>query len=186
MCPGLQYGDPVILVATEEHRIRFIEAIEARGIDAVAARREGRLVDLDAAETLSRFMAGNSPDPELFEQVIGGLVGSTANGTGKLRIYGEMVALLWDEGNRAAALQLENLWNNLSSVHPFTLLCAYPLSSINLGPNTAPFRGICSTHSSVRLRFNRAPALEPDLESEDPISEVEPETLPRSKTSATS
>lgn len=83
-----------------------------------------------------------------------GLVASAGNGNPNLRIYGEMVALLWDEGRRDAALELENLWNHLASRHRFTLLCAYPLASIQWGPDTAPFRGICSSHSSVRVRFS--------------------------------
>ena len=64
-----------------------------------------------------------------------------------------MVALLWDESNREAAIALENLRNDLSEREPYTLLCAYPLSSMEWGPNNGPFREICSTHSSVRLRF---------------------------------
>lgn len=156
--PALKAGDPVIIVATEDHRRRFVEALEAQGIDVESARRRGRFVALDAAETLTRFMAGNFPDRTRFDEVVGGLVRSTGQGSPRLRIYGEMVALLWEEGNRSAALRLESLWNNLSGSHAFTLLCAYPLSSINLGPDTAPFRGICSTHSNVRLRFDLPPA----------------------------
>ena len=37
--------------------------------------------------------------------------------------FGEMVALLWAEGNHAAAIRLEELWNDLQKVaFIFTLL----------------------------------------------------------------
>ena len=38
-----------------------------------------------------------------------------------------MVAVLWKEGNFVAALQLEELWNELQRRTPFSLFCAYPL-----------------------------------------------------------
>lgn len=167
--PAVQDGEPVILVATPAHRAAFVEELETYGHDIESARRNNLFVDLDAAETLGRFMVDGCPDPELFDRVVGGLVESTGRGSSRLRVYGEMVALLWEEGNQEGALRLESLWNNLSEHHPFTLLCAYPLSSIEWSPDTAGFRGICSTHSSVRIRF-AAPLTKPEV--------VEPAPLP--------
>ncbi|CAN5775640.1 hypothetical protein BH23ACT12_BH23ACT12_22200 [soil metagenome] len=168
--PAVQEFDPVILVATPPHCAAFIEALQARGLDVDAARRRNLFVDLDAVETLSKFMVGAHPDPSRFEQVFGGLVSSTGKGSNKLRIHGEMVALLWDQGHRNGALLLENLWNNLSNNHPFSLLCAYPLSSIEWGPDSASFRGICATHSSVRLRF-AAPQVHKRIERDEAQSD---------------
>ena len=37
-----------------------------------------------------------------------------------------MVALLWHQGNVAAAIELETLWNDLAEDRRFSLLCAYP------------------------------------------------------------
>lgn len=45
---------------------------------------------------------------------------------GAVRAYGEMVALLWDEGNATGALRLEELWDELQRETEFSLLCAYP------------------------------------------------------------
>ncbi len=151
--PALLAGDPVILVATPAHRAAFITALEALGVDVQESRHSRRFVELDAADTLSRFMVNGMPDAGLFDQVVGGLVRTTADRNPRMRIYGEMVALLWDEGNREAAIALENLWNDLSERERYTLLCAYPLSSMEWGPNNTPFREICSTHSAVRVRF---------------------------------
>lgn len=151
--PALLAGDPVILVATPGHRSAFVAALEASGVGVQEARHSGRFVDLDAAETLSRFMVDGAPDPDRFDRVVGGLVRSSGRRNPRMRIYGEMVALLWDEDNRVAAIALENMWNALSERELYTLLCAYPLSSMEWGPDNAPFREICSTHSSVRVRF---------------------------------
>jgi len=37
------------------------------------------------------------------------------------------VALLTGDGNHAGAGRLEALWNGLRQIHPFVLLCVYPI-----------------------------------------------------------
>jgi hypothetical protein len=60
-----------------------------------------------------------------------------------------MVALLWSQGNREAAIGLEQLWNDLAKRLPFSLLCAYPIKSFGRESDDAPFRTICGAHSHV-------------------------------------
>src|SRR5688572_27557102 len=101
LAPALGGGGVAVIVATPEHRRSFTVALCAADLDVAAARRAGRLVELDARETLSRFMVDTSPDPGLFEEVIGGLLATMPAMSGDLFVYGEMVALLWDDGNGA-------------------------------------------------------------------------------------
>jgi PAS domain S-box-containing protein len=60
-----------------------------------------------------------------------------------------MVALLWKEGNSAAAIRLEQHWNNLSRSHAFCLFCAYPMNGFQGAANGEPFVHICHEHSRV-------------------------------------
>ena len=66
-----------------------------------------------------------------------------------MRGYGEMVALLWEDGNIPAALALEDLWNELAATHEFALLCAYPLSAFTDDATAAAFERVCDQHSTV-------------------------------------
>src|SRR3954452_2659103 len=91
---GLVGGEPVIVIATEEHRDAFAGALAERGLDTVEAEASGDLVMLDAREALNSFMAGATIDPERFETIIGGLIGRTARGRQQCRAYGEMVDLM--------------------------------------------------------------------------------------------
>lgn len=166
--PALRAGDPVLLVATPAHSAAFIHALEARGLNIQLAREQGLLIVLDAVETLDKISVDSFPDSARFDSVIGGLVASTGRPPHKLRIYGEMVALLWDGGNKLAALHLERLWNDLSDTHSFALLCSYPLAGLDWGPGSRGFDGICSAHSSVRMRFD---APQPDPASRPAESE---------------
>src|SRR5688500_6745673 len=103
--PALSGSDAAIVIATAAHRALFAAALEAEGIAVDAELESGRLVMLDAADTLDLFMSGDMPDPERFERVIGGVI-DAAGGARHVRAYGEMVALLWDAGQVHAAIAL--------------------------------------------------------------------------------
>jgi hypothetical protein len=92
---------------------------------------QGLYVPLDAAETSSKFMVDGWPSEPRFNTVIGDLIERVAARGQRclVRVFGEMVALLWNEGNARGAVRLEDLWNDLAKKIPFTLLCAYPLKT---------------------------------------------------------
>jgi anti-sigma regulatory factor (Ser/Thr protein kinase) len=146
---AVRAGEVAIVIATRAHRRRFSEALEARGVDLGNARASGELVELDAAETLDRFMVGGKPDPDAFAVVVGGLVRSAAEGGRRVRAYGEMVALLWDDGLVTAAIELEDLWNRLAKRVAFSLFCAYPTTSVTAGEHVDAFADICRCHSAL-------------------------------------
>jgi anti-sigma regulatory factor (Ser/Thr protein kinase) len=66
-----------------------------------------------------------------------------------VRIYGEMVALLWDAGNVTAAIALEALWNDLGRRLPFSLFCAYDADTMGGEDCADSFRHVCHLHSAV-------------------------------------
>ena len=76
-------------------------------------------------------------------------MGEAASGGEPLRLFGEMVALLWDDGDVAGAIELESLWNELASRHSFALLCAYAMSSLETVGDLAAAKRMCERHSSV-------------------------------------
>ena len=66
-----------------------------------------------------------------------------------MRVYGEMVALLWEDGNVTGAIELERMWNGLGAEVPFSLFCAYPTHLMS-GPDDADdFAEVCHLHSGV-------------------------------------
>ena len=145
---GLALGESVLLLTTPPHR----EALRTR---LNGHRGQDRYMELDAAETLSQFMVNGWPDSENFHAVIGQLVRrANGMGNGRVRVFGEMVAVLWDRGQAEAALHLEALWNQLAAHHTFSLLCAYPIRGFSSPHHTPTFQKICSSHSVVRPAEN--------------------------------
>jgi signal transduction histidine kinase/ActR/RegA family two-component response regulator len=146
---GLGAGDACIVVATKAHREGLEERLWAGGLDVAAAGACGQYVALDAAETLSKLMFEGSPEPGRFVEVIGRVIERAAQGRRRVRIFGEMVALLWAEENHAAALGLEELWNDLGKTRPFSLFCAYAMNGFDGEECAAPLAGVCTAHSRV-------------------------------------
>ncbi|HVE96634.1 MAG TPA: MEDS domain-containing protein [Pseudonocardiaceae bacterium] len=149
LAPSLLAGDAAIVVATASHRDLFGRALREAGIDLGEAQRCGRYIALDASEALSKFMVEGMPDTARFRAVMGKLVSLSTEGPHDVRIYGEMVAVLWDQGNVAAAIALEDLWNDLATGYPFSLFCAYPIRAFDADASAEPFRKICGQHSKV-------------------------------------
>ncbi|HEX8423881.1 MAG TPA: ATP-binding protein [Pyrinomonadaceae bacterium] len=146
---GLAAGDACIVVATAAHRQALDERLRATGLDVAASRACGQYVALDAAETLSKFMSGGQADPARFVEVIGGIIARAAEGRGRVRIFGEMVALLWAEENYHAAIRLEELWNELHRTRSFSLFCAYPMQGFGGEVLARGLSDVCTTHSRV-------------------------------------
>ena len=160
--PALVAGDVAIVIATRPHRDGLTKRLRANGLDVDVPRRQGRFIALDATATLGKFCRDGVIDPQAFHEVIGGLMDKIAATGERRRIvaFGEMVALLWAGGRAEAAIQLEQLWNDLGRRYAFSLCCAYPMHGFGHG-HAAAFMKICAQHSHVfaAARANSAAAL---------------------------
>jgi len=148
---GLREREPLVLICTPEHRELFTGKLAQSGIDVDAALRDGQLALLDARETLSKFMVSGMPDWHRFKGVVGGVLerALAAMPAPHVRAYGEMVDVLWREGQAAAALRLEEFWNDLGGIHAFSLLCAYRMGNFLREADGADFHHVCRAHTHV-------------------------------------
>jgi PAS domain S-box-containing protein len=146
---GLGAGDVCIVLATQAHRENLEERLKANGLDLATASTQGKYISLDAVETLAKFMVDGLPEPERFGQVIGSIVAQAAQSHHHVRVFGELVALLWEEGNHAAAIRLEDLWNDLGKLSAFSLFCGYPMHGFGAEAYNAEFTQICNQHTHV-------------------------------------
>ncbi len=149
---GLEVGNSVLIIATQEHRIDLTKALEKSGVDVRANERSGQLIMCDARETLNGFMVKGALHRGRFLSIVGTLLSDAkraarTSGQG-LTVFGEMVAVLWEEGNKAAALELEGFWNDLLNDRAFHLHCAYPRKNFTDG-DADGLASICNAHSHV-------------------------------------
>jgi hypothetical protein len=150
MAEGLGRGESSVGVITPEHRELLNAELERLGVDTRAAVREKRLVWLDAQETLSRFIMSGWPDWNRFDAVVGAVIRSLrpTPEDPAFRAYGEMVNILWQAGQFAAALRLEQFWNKLLSRFSFSLYCAYAADASDQ-KGRAALEQVLSTHTHV-------------------------------------
>lgn len=144
---SLENGVPVVTISRPTHRSAVDDVLADLGADPVGASRDGTLIALDADETMSLFMVEGCPHPARFARVVASLV---PPGGGPVSAFGEMVALLWDRGQVAAALELESLWNTAIVAHPIRLLCAYP-GELLARSRLSDVARACELHDHVSL-----------------------------------
>ena len=130
---GLANGEGIILVPTLTHWNTFRPRLEAEGMDVDAARERGQLMVVDADECLSRFMREAMPDSPVFNGVFGDVVGQArARGSyEKVRVWGEMVDVLWERGDVAASMNLEDLFDQLGKKVEIAIFCSFLMDNFN-------------------------------------------------------
>lgn len=157
--PSLSDGRAIV-VADDGHRDAVTAGLREEGVDVAAALASGRLVLLGAAGCLEGFMTDDVPDAAAFFELMGDVLPGTCEGP--VRVYGEMVAVLWEAGSVTAAMRLEELWNELGAAHDFALLCGYPAALFAHPGASADFAVLCDHHSAVTVPEQDLPLLPRD------------------------
>jgi signal transduction histidine kinase len=146
---GLDAGDTCIVVATPKRGRSLERRLSSSGRNLAAAASADLYIFLDAAETLNSIISKGYPKQERFTKVVGRLVARAAKRGQRVRIFGEMVALLWADKKQEAAIRLEEMWNGLGGTHAFSLFCAYPMKGLKGEEHTAPLQHVCNSHTLV-------------------------------------
>ena len=148
---GFNRGEPLLVVATPEHRDLLSNKLEAAGLNVRNAMISSRLTMLDASQTLDKFMRQDAPNAVAFDEVVGTLVGRLANGR-RVCIYGEMVDVLAARSNYKGAYQLEVLWNALGRRECYTLFCGYASGHFGDPKTAQALHDICEAHSELHRK----------------------------------
>ena len=144
---GLQAGDAAIVIATPAHGAAIHEQLTAIDVNPLKRIAQNELLILDAQEVMNGFMVGGLPDAERFLGTIRPIMDSVAGNEHRpVRVYGEIVDVLWRNGQEAAAASLEVLWNQLIAQAKCSLICGYSSEQVGSG---AGFEAICHQHSHV-------------------------------------
>ena len=175
LAEALDAGCAVVVVATPAHRLAFESYLAGVEADVAAARSAGRYQAIDAAALLRRFAGAGQVDAASFEAEVGQVIRAAGAAGRPVRVYGEMVALLWEAGQLNAALELEGRWNDLARDIPFGLYCGYPEAPPTGADQRAALAEVCRLHAAVvgtpasagrpgpaRSRATRSFPLDPD------------------------
>ena len=149
LASGLTQGEAAVIIATPEHAEAFREELHTLGVNVAGAVDRGQFVALDAQECLSVFMVDGLPDADKFRALLTPVLeGVRASGFQSIRLYGEMVNLLFKD-NLEATVLLEDLWNELLADERVSLLCAYRIDNFDRRAHRGLLHRISRCHSHL-------------------------------------
>jgi PAS domain S-box-containing protein len=146
---GLKEGDACIVLATKPHLDELNQRLHINGFDVDAAESCRQYFPLDANSWLSKLVLDGRPDGNLFTETVGSVVRQASGTQRRVRIFGEMVALLCEGGDYNSAVALEQLWNDLRGIHEFSLFCAYPINQFAGNGAAAHLSDVCGQHGTM-------------------------------------
>src|SRR5271168_3133740 len=130
---AINHGEGVILVPTSAHWNALRPRLEAEGVDAKAAQSSGQLTVIDADQLLPNFMRNSMPDAPLFLGLAGEAIARARGGDRftKVRWWGEMVNVLWERGDVAASMGLEDLFHKLAHDRDIAIFCSFLMDNFD-------------------------------------------------------
>jgi hypothetical protein len=147
---GLRRGNGVVVIAAPVHVDRFLIRLRENGLAPDSFLQSGQLEIHDASALLRAIVRDGMPVWDDFQRTLGPVFERVrAFGRGTTRAYGEMVNLLWQEGKQEAAIRLEEYWNELARLYPFSLFCSYMLDVHRDDAYHGPLEEIGRTHSEI-------------------------------------
>jgi hypothetical protein len=144
-------GEGVILVPTVAHWDAFRPRLESEGVDVKAAEKRGQLTIVDADNLLPTFMQGGMPDSPVFLGLAQNVI-SDARGDGrykKVRSWGEMVNILWERGDVAASMNLEDLFDQLAHEQDIAIFCSFLMDNFNGDVHARMLPRLAENHSHL-------------------------------------
>jgi hypothetical protein len=144
-------GEGVILVPTIAHWDAFRPRLESEGVDVKAAEKRGQLTIVDADNLLPTFMSDGMPDSPVFLGIAANVV-SEARGDGrypKVRWWGEMVNILWERGDVAASMNLEDLFDRLADEQDISIFCSFSMDNFNGDVHARMLPRLSENHSHL-------------------------------------
>jgi DcmR-like sensory protein len=146
---GLRRGESVLVIAGADQRDRLFERLAAGKFSPQSLRDPGQLSVLDAGQITAQFVAGGLPEWAPFRNALAPVLSRLQPSGRGTRVYSETANALWQAGNTAAAIKVEDFWNALAGTYPISLYCGYTMDTHSEHSYAAPLEEIGRTHSDI-------------------------------------
>ena len=150
---ALKAGNPVIVIATKSHQTSLLQKMLSSGVDVAASIEQGFYLPLDVAEALSAFMVNDLPDSVRFRKFMGDRIALAAKATKakhpRIAACGEMALALWAQGKADAAIQVEQVTDEIAKTCNVDILCGYVLNRFQREQESHIYERVCAEHAAV-------------------------------------
>jgi len=148
VCAGIAKSESVIIIATTEH----LSALEKRLINYYNLNKliiQKHYMPIDVEVILDKILINSQIDAALFNTEMSNLMKSiNRDSNNTIRVFGEIVAVLWGQGNRKAVYELEKLWHEYCKKEKICLYCAYPKAGF-IQDSIQSVQHICDCHNNL-------------------------------------
>lgn len=148
---GLLKQESIIIVATKPHWTNISGRLSSKGFDFDELRRRGQMILLDADETLPRFLDNNMPDARTFKGIAHATIDKARCG-GRyphVRWWGEMVNVLYVDGNSQGSNRLEELFDEVAHEKSIAIFCSFLMDKYDPKIYDGPLQNVCRTHAHL-------------------------------------
>lgn len=153
---ALDAGNGLVMVFSPLRRNRLKQPLRARGIDLDRALTDGRCLWMDVAAVLSSFMVGDRVDEGRFWSAATAVIMEAARisrvDPPRLSACGECAPTLLQDGLTDAAIQLEQLWDDVTRTFNVDIFCPYSCHGLQCDDGSQVFRDLRASHSAVHVR----------------------------------
>ncbi|MEX2551117.1 MAG: ATP-binding protein [Nitriliruptoraceae bacterium] len=145
--PALRDTDgTAVVVGTPDHHAGIVAALTEAGFDP----ESDRCVFLDVDAMLESFLRGGAADRGRFRATVGGALDEHLDAGRHVRVYAEFAGRLWERGEVATAMHVEELVDELARDRSFVLLCAYPTELFGeQDADAQALQKVCGAHTGI-------------------------------------
>ncbi len=146
---GLRRGDSVLVIAAADHRDRLFDRLAEGKFRPQSLHDHGQLSVLDAVQIMAQLVADGLPEWAPFRNTLAPALSRLQPSGRSTRVYSELASALWQSGETAAAIRVEDFWNALAGTYPFSLYCGYTMDTHSEHSYAAPLEELGRTHSDI-------------------------------------
>lgn len=131
---GILAGESVIVIATAKHIASLNKRLHTHGFKLTDLQAADMYIPIDVNDVFPQILVNGRLDEAQFNKYVTDLINRAKQGNRKVRAFGELVAVLWEQGSCGVTVELEHLWHKLYHRLNFTLYCAYPKIGFTQSP----------------------------------------------------
>lgn len=128
---GIQKKEGIIVIAKPALRKAVFSRLEGLGFNNEMLKVQGQVKYFDAEFLLSNLCIDGVIEDETFYKILGPSIQAVQSKFSQVRVFGEMVDILWQSDLKNMAIKLEGLWDSLCKKQELMFMCTYLLDSLS-------------------------------------------------------
>jgi DNA-binding NarL/FixJ family response regulator len=150
---ALRRGDVVSVVSTPPIRAGIAERLRKQGWSVGESGQHGRYRASDSADAEAALVRDGHACRNCIEEALAELdewrLADAAGPGARVTVVGEISAGMLLNGNSRPAIELEQLWSELTRTRPFQTVCFYPIERFSDQADANLLPHLCAEHDAV-------------------------------------